>query len=101
MMTRLCAVKMNLSILVLQNRMSEKSIIGRIQSWFENQAFGVCDWWGKKLAIRPTRIRMYFIYLSFFTVGSPVIIYFFMAFILEHKEYFKPWKSRRKTVWDL
>ncbi len=75
--------------------------IDSIAAWFETKAFGVCDWWGKKLSIRPTRIRMYFIYLSFFTVGSPVILYFFMAFILEHKEYFKPWKSRRKTVWDL
>jgi phage shock protein C len=76
-------------------------MINRITSWFEQQAFGVCAWLGKKLGIRTTTIRMYFIYLSFFTVGSPVIIYFVMAFILEHKEFFRPGRSRRPSVWDL
>ena len=37
-------------------------------AWFEHQAFGVCEWWGDKLGINTTKIRMYFIYLSFFTV---------------------------------
>jgi phage shock protein C len=76
-------------------------MIHKIISWFEQQAFGVCGWWGNKLGIRSTNIRMYFIYLSFFTVGSPVIIYFIMAFILEHKNYFKPTRSKRTSVWDI
>ena len=75
-------------------------MINRITFWFEQQAFGVCSWLGKKLGIRTTTIRMYFIYLSFFTVGSPVIIYFIMAFILEHKQFFKPGR-KRPSVWDL
>jgi len=76
-------------------------MIKNIQAWFETQAFCVCEWWGKRLGINSTKIRMYFIYLSFFTVGSPVIMYFIMAFILEHKEFFKPFKSKRRSVWDL
>ena len=76
-------------------------MVNRIQGWFETQAFGVCEWWGNKLGISITKIRMYFIYLSFFTVGSPVIIYFIMAFILEHKKYFKPLRNKRRSVWDL
>jgi phage shock protein PspC (stress-responsive transcriptional regulator) len=77
-------------------------MITRIIAWFEQQAFGVCEWWGKKLGIRTTKIRMYFIYLSFFTFGSPIIIYFIMAFILEHKNYFKPsFYRKRKSVWDI
>lgn len=76
-------------------------MIARIRHWFESQAFGVCSWWGAKLGIKATTIRMYFIYLSFFTVGSPVIIYFIMAFVLEHKEYFKPRRYRRPSVWDI
>ncbi|MBC7861376.1 MAG: PspC family transcriptional regulator [Bacteroidia bacterium] len=76
--------------------------VKNVASWFEQQAFGVCEWWGKKLGIRTTKIRMYFIYLSFFTLGSPVILYFFMAFILENKNYFKPSRyKKRKSVWDL
>jgi len=43
---------------------------------------------------------LFFIYVSFLTFGSPLIIYLAMAFILEHKEFFK-FKKRRKTVWDL
>jgi phage shock protein PspC (stress-responsive transcriptional regulator) len=73
--------------------------IDNVTTWFEQQAFGVCDWWGKKLGIRPTKIRLYFIYLTFFTVGSPVIVYFIMAFILEHKDYFR-FKRRRSSVWE-
>jgi phage shock protein C len=76
-------------------------MIKAIQNWFEKHAFGVCEWWGKKLGIDSTKIRMYFIYLSFFTIGSPVIIYFIMAFILENKRYFKPKRSKRRSVWDL
>jgi phage shock protein C len=77
-------------------------IIHPIQAWFEQKAFGVCTWWGNKLGIRSTHIRMYFIYLSFFTAGSPVIVYFIMAFILEHKDYFKPGRrTSRLTFWDI
>ena len=75
-------------------------MVTNIIRWFEQQAFGVCEWWGKKLGIRTTNIRLYFIYLSFFTFGSPIIIYFMMAFILEHKESFYP-KPRKRSVWDL
>ena len=75
-------------------------MIQHIRNWFETPAFGVCAWLGKKMGIEATTIRMYFIYLSFFTFGSPVIIYFVLAFVLEHKEYFKP-KRKRPTVWDL
>ncbi len=77
-------------------------MIKSIINWFEHKAFGVCEWWGKKLGIDTTTIRMYFIYLSFFTFGSPIIAYFIMVFILEHKNYFKPfYKKKRPSVWDL
>ncbi|MGZ3920025.1 MAG: PspC domain-containing protein [Bacteroidia bacterium] len=77
-------------------------MINKIIQWFEQKAFGVCEWWGKKLGINTTKVRMYFIYLSFFTFGSPIIIYFIMAFILEHKNYFKPsFTKKRRSVWDI
>lgn len=77
-------------------------MIKKVVQWFEQKAFGVCAWWGKKLGIDTTKIRMYFIYLSFFTFGSPIIIYFVMAFILEHKNYFKPfYTKKRRSVWDI
>jgi len=77
-------------------------MISKIIIWFETQAFGVCDWWSKKLGIQTTTVRLYFIYLSFFTFGSPVIIYFIMAFILEHKAFFRPIRVRKKSsVWEI
>lgn len=74
----------------------------RYVSLFEFQVFGVCSWLGDKLGIKATSIRMYFIYLSFFTFGSPIIVYLISSFILEHKEYFKPgFYTKRKSIWDL
>lgn len=71
----------------------------KIQNYFETQAFGVCEWWGEKLGFKTHKIRLFFIYLSFLTFGSPLIIYLIMAFILEHKDWFK--LEKRKTIWDL
>lgn len=74
-------------------------LINSIYDFFEERAFGVCAWWGDKLGIASSRVRLYFIYLSFITLGSPLLIYLVMAFILEHKSYFK--LRHRKTIWDL
>lgn len=75
-------------------------MVERIQVFFERNTFGVCTWWGKKLGMESGRIRKAFIYTSFVTFGSPVIIYLAMAFILENKEYFKP-SNKRADIWEL
>ncbi len=75
-------------------------MIQRILDYFEKQSFGVMEWWGKKLGVRAARIRLLFIYVSFLTFGSPLIVYLIMAFVLEHKEMFK-FGTSRKTIWDL
>jgi phage shock protein PspC (stress-responsive transcriptional regulator) len=74
-------------------------MIAKILAYFEKHAFGVCGWWGEKLGLRTSRIRLFFIYFSFLTLGSPLIIYLVMAFVLENKEMFK--FRRRKTIWDI
>lgn len=74
----------------------------KVVSLVEFQLFGVCSWLGEKLGMKATNIRLYFIYLSFFTFGSPIIVYFIASFILEHKDYFKPkLQPKRNSVWDL
>ncbi|MFZ6052715.1 PspC domain-containing protein [Halocola ammonii] len=75
-------------------------MINRIFDFFEKQAFGVCAWWGDKLGIKAHKVRLSFIYLSFITLGSPIIVYLVMAFVLENKNYFKL-KKKRKTIWEL
>ena len=60
-------------------------MIHNIQTYFERQAFGVCSWWGDKLRMSTSKIRLFFIYFSFLTFGSPLLIYLVMAFILSTK----------------
>mgnify|MGYP003398980667 FL=1 len=59
----------------------------KLRGFVEWQAFGVCSAIGEKLGIAGTRIRMWFIYISFITMGSPVIIYMILAFWLNMKNY--------------
>ena len=75
------------------------SIVERIKGWFERQAFGVCEWWGEKLNIKSSDIRLFFIYTSFLTIGSPVIIYMVMAFWMRIGKQLAG--RRRRSVWDL
>ncbi len=69
----------------------------QFQSFLEKNAFGVCEWLGEKWGIKSSRIRMYFIYVSFLTFGSPVIIYFVLLFWVEQKDYLR---SKKPTIWD-
>jgi phage shock protein C len=73
-------------------------MIKKIIAIFEKQAFGVCEKIGEKLGISSSKVRLYFIYASFITFGSPVIIYLFLLFLLEVR---KLASRKRKTVWDL
>jgi|TARA_Y100000385_G_C12928137_1_gene565578 phage shock protein PspC (stress-responsive transcriptional regulator) len=75
-------------------------ILNRILHFFERNAFGVCEWLGKKFGVNPSIFRKFFIYISFIALGSPFIIYFLLAFFLENKDKLKP-MPKRKTVWDL
>mgnify|MGYP000556957489 FL=1 len=72
-------------------------MITGILSYFEQHAFGVCAWWGDKLGVSSHRIRLIFIYMSFLTVGTPLVLYSLMAGMLELRHYFRS----RKTVWDI
>lgn len=62
----------------------------------EGRVFGVCTWLGEKMGVPSTTIRKYFIYVSCLTMGSPVVIYLFMAFWINLKEYI--WKAKRNPL---
>jgi len=72
------------------------SFIRRIQHFFEKYAFGVCTHLGEKLGIATSSIRLFFIYASFLTLGSPVIIYLALAFVMNMRRHLR----RRSTIWD-
>ena len=69
-----------------------------VRNFFEKQAFGVCSWLGEALSMRTSVIRLFFIYASFLTIGSPLIIYMILVFWLKMKNYVR---ARRTSVWDL
>ncbi|TNF49806.1 MAG: PspC domain-containing protein [Bacteroidetes bacterium] len=73
----------------------------KIVFFFEMRSYGVCEWWARKLGIRSTKVRLGFIYASFLTLGSPLLIYLAMAWILEHKHYFKLQARKRNSIWEL
>jgi phage shock protein PspC (stress-responsive transcriptional regulator) len=48
-----------------------KNPLYRFKDYIEWHAFGVCTAIGEKLGIATSRIRLWFIYISFLTLGSP------------------------------
>jgi phage shock protein PspC (stress-responsive transcriptional regulator) len=59
----------------------------KIRVFLERNAFGVCTAIGDKLGIASSRIRTWFIYISFLTMGSPIIVYMILAFWMNIKNY--------------
>lgn len=68
-----------------------------VKDLMERSAFGVCSYLGEKMGLASARVRMYFIYLSFVTLGSPVIVYLFVAFWLNVRRYLR---SKRNLIWE-
>jgi len=68
----------------------------RIQLFFEERAFGVCTFLGEKLGVATSSIRLFFIYASFLTLGSPVVLYLSLAFVLNMRAHLR----KRSTIWD-
>jgi phage shock protein PspC (stress-responsive transcriptional regulator) len=59
----------------------------RLKQFVEWHVFGVCTTIGERMGIATSVIRKYFIYISFLTIGSPVVIYLFLAFWMNIKKY--------------
>lgn len=61
----------------------------RLQLFFQEHAFGVCSRLGEKLGIASSSIRLFFIYASFLTLGSPIIVYLTLAFVLNMRKHLR------------
>ncbi|MBN8786717.1 MAG: PspC family transcriptional regulator [Terrimonas sp.] len=70
--------------------------MNRFKQFIEWQVFGVCSYIGEKIGIANTVIRKHFIYISLLTMGSPIIIYMFIAFWMNVRNYI--WKRRRNPL---
>lgn len=72
--------------------------MNKLSSFFETRAFGVCTYWGERFGIASASIRLFFIYLSFFTFGSPIILYMGLGFLMNMHKHLR---NNRKPVWDI
>lgn len=71
----------------------------KLKYFVEHHVFGVCTRIGEKLGISTSSIRLYFVYVSFITVGSPIIIYLVLAFWLNIRRHLRQYNH--PTVWEL
>ena len=69
----------------------------KLQQLLEIQLFGVCSKLGEAIGISSGAIKLAFVYLSFFTFGSPIIMYLVLAFWMNIGKYYR---KKRSTVWD-
>ena len=70
----------------------------KIKDFIEWQVFGVCTAIGERIGIATSVIRRYFIYISFLTLGSPVIFYLILAFWMNIKNYIKKLKKKSAAL---
>ncbi len=68
----------------------------KLIKFFEDQAFGVCTRLGNYMGLSITSIRLFFIYASFLTFGSPILVYLALAFIINIR---KSMRRSRNTIW--
>lgn len=72
--------------------------IHSIRHFFEVRGFDVSSRLADKLGMRATNVRLFFIYISFFTVGLSFGIYLTLAFLLKLKDMVY---TKRSSVFDL
>lgn len=70
--------------------------MNKLRHIVEWHVFGVCAAIAERMGIATSIVRKYFIYISFLTMGSPLIVYFFMAFWMNVKKYVR--LSRRNPA---
>lgn len=71
-------------------------LMKRLKSFVEWNAYGVCAAIGDRMGIATSRIRQYFMYTSLLTLGSPIIVYMFLAFWRNIRQYMK---AARRNPW--
>ncbi len=73
-------------------------IIHKIRHFFELHGYNVLSRFADKLGMRTTNVRLFFIYISFVTVGLSFGLYLSLAFLLKLKDMIY---TKRNSVFDL
>lgn len=69
-----------------------------IRDIIEMSVYGVCSYLGRKMSISSKKVRLFFIYASFIALGSPIIIYLILTFVLNMRFMVN---NKRNPVWDI
>ncbi|MFC2126759.1 PspC domain-containing protein [Bacteroidota bacterium] len=73
-------------------------LIHNIRHYFERHGFNVSARFSDRLGVGAKNIRLFFIYLSFVTLGVSFAIYLTLAFLLKLKDMVY---TKRTSVFDL
>ena len=73
-------------------------LIHSIRHYFERHGFDVSSRFADRLGMRATNVRLFFIYISFVTVGLSFGVYLTLAFLLKLKDMIY---TKRSSVFDL
>jgi len=74
------------------------SIVIQLKYFFEKHGFNASSRLADKLGMRASSVRLFFIYISFVTVGLWFGVYLTLAFWLKLKDMIR---SKRTSVFDL
>jgi phage shock protein C len=66
----------------------------KIQAFIENQVFGVCTRLGEMMELPASSIRLFFVYTSFLTFGSPILLYLALAFVRDFRKLLRKGSSK-------
>ena len=69
-----------------------------MRHFFERHGFGVFSRFADKLGMRAKNVRIFFIYISFVTIGLSFGLYLTLAFLLRLKDMIH---TKRSSVFDL
>ncbi len=62
-------------------------MIQNMMSFFERNSFGVCTYLAEKFKLSLSKVRLFFIYTSFLSVGMPIVFYFLAFIVLDIRKY--------------
>lgn len=74
------------------------SFINKIKYFFEKHGFEVSSRFAEKLGMRAKNVRLFFIYITFATLGISFALYLTLAFLLKLKDLVY---TKRTSVFDL
>jgi phage shock protein PspC (stress-responsive transcriptional regulator) len=72
--------------------------IYKLRYFFEKRGFGVLSRLAERLGMRAKNVRLFFIYVTFATLGISFALYLTLAFILRLKDLIY---TKRTSVFDL